>query len=59
MAKKEESAGRGNLLEMIDNLVYHINMERIWFNVLCLASIIIAPISLFFTIFMILHPSIL
>jgi len=59
MMKKGESAGRDNLIEMIDNLVYHINMERIWFNVLCLTSIIIAPISLFFTIFMILHPGIL
>jgi len=59
MTKKEESAERESLLEMIDNLVYHVNMERIWFNLLCVTSIIIAPISLFFTIFMILHPGIL
>jgi len=59
MAKKEESTGRESLLEMIDNLVYHVNMERIWLNVLCMTSIIIAPISLFFTIFMMLHPGIL
>jgi len=44
---------------MIDNLVYHVNMERMWLNVLCMTSIIIAPISLFFTIFMMLHPGIL
>jgi len=59
MAKKEESTGRESLLEIIDNLVYHVNMERIWLNVLCMTSIIIAPISLFFTIFMMLHPGIL
>jgi len=59
MAKKEESAGRESLLEAIDNLIYHVNMERMWFNLLCITSIIIAPISLFFTIFMMLHPSIL
>jgi len=59
MTKKEESAGRESLLEMIDNLVYHVNMDRMWFNLLCVTSIIIAPISLFFTIFMMLHPGIL
>jgi len=56
MAKKEESAGRESLLEAIDNLIYHVNMERMWFNLLCITSIIIAPISLFF---MMLHPGIL
>ncbi len=59
MAKKEELSGRDSLLEMLDSLVYHVNMERIWFNILCITSIFIAPISLFFTIFMMLHPGIL
>lgn len=59
MVKEEEAAGRESLLEVIDNLIYHVNMERMWFNLLCITSMIIAPMSLFFTIFMMLHPGIL
>jgi len=43
---KEESAGRESLLEIIDNIIYHVNIERAWFNLLCITSIIIAPTSL-------------
>lgn len=48
-----------SLLELIDNLIYHINSERVWFNALCLSSIIAAPISIFFTIFLLLHPGVI
>lgn len=48
-----------SLLELIDNLIYHINSERVWFNALCLSSIIAAPISIFFTVFLLLHPGII
>ena len=48
-----------SLLELIDNLIYHINSERVWFNALCLSSIIAAPISIFFTVFLLLHPGVI
>ena len=57
--KDESSSERIGLLEMIDNLIDHINTERIWFNVLCLSSIIVAPASLFFTLFILTHPRVL
>jgi hypothetical protein len=44
-----------SLLEMIDNLILHINEERTWFNILVATSILAAPISLLFTLYLLLH----
>ncbi|MEM4245911.1 MAG: hypothetical protein QW390_01290 [Candidatus Bathyarchaeia archaeon] len=63
-----ERSGRGSgrapndkasLLELIDNLIAHVNSERGWFNALTLSSVIAAPVSLFFTALILFHPRIL
>ncbi len=57
MNRREEGEGQreAGLLETIDTLVYHINEERTWFNILVATSILAAPITLFFTLFLLLH----
>ncbi len=57
MTQNEQEGGQeeGGLLEMIDALILHINAERTWFNILVLTSILAAPISLFFTLSLLLH----
>jgi hypothetical protein len=57
MSKEEkDERGEESLLEMIDALILHINEERTWFNILVATSIFAAPISLLFTVFLLLHP---
>ena len=53
--QKGNSQKEAGLLEMIDNLILHINEERTWFNVLIVTSILAAPISLLFTLYLLLH----
>lgn len=53
--QKGNSQKEAGLLEMIDNLILHINEERTWFNVLTATSILAAPISLLFTLYLLLH----
>ena len=53
--QKGNSQKEAGLLEMIDNLILHINEERTWFNVLIATSILAAPISLLFTLYLLLH----
>ena len=53
--QKGSSQKEAGLLEMIDNLILHINEERTWFNVLIATSILAAPISLLFTLYLLLH----
>ncbi|MBS7622568.1 hypothetical protein KEJ39_02680 [Candidatus Bathyarchaeota archaeon] len=57
MSRDRGGCGQGEdgLLEMIDNLILHINEERTWFTVLVATSIIAAPISLLFTLYLLLH----
>jgi hypothetical protein len=57
MSKPKESKenDRTNILELIDNLILHINSERLWFNLIVFSSVFIAPVSLFFTILLILR----
>ena len=57
MGRNEKDSARAeeSLLEMIDSLISHINMERTWFNILVTTSILAAPISLFFTLLLLLH----
>jgi len=52
---QERGQEEGGLLEMIDALILHINAERTWFNILVATSILAAPVSLFFTLFLLLH----
>ena len=56
MEQKEE---RVSLLQMVDDLIYHVNAERAWFQMLVITSLIIAPISLFLTFFFLTNPRIL
>lgn len=53
--QKGSSQKEAGLLEMIDNLILHINEERTWFNVLIATSVLAAPISLLFTLYLLLH----
>ena len=53
--REDSSRSETGLLEMIDNLILHINQERTWFNVLIATSILAAPISLLFTLYLLLH----
>ncbi|WP_455277517.1 hypothetical protein [[Eubacterium] cellulosolvens] len=57
MDKSEEGKenNRTNILELIDNLILHINSERLWFNLIVFSSVFIAPVSLLFTIFLVLR----
>lgn len=53
--QRSHSQSEAGLLEMIDSLILHINEERTWFNVLIATSILAAPISLLFTLYLLLH----
>ena len=57
MRQDEKAGGKreAGLLEMIDSLIIHMNEETTWFNVLIITSILVAPISLFFTLFLLFH----
>jgi hypothetical protein len=57
MTKSTESKdnNRTDLLELIDNLILHINSERLWFNLIVFSSVFIAPVSLLFTVFLVLR----
>ena len=57
MDKSEEGRenDRTNILELIDNLILHINSERLWFNLIIFSSVFIAPVSLLFTMFLVLR----
>jgi hypothetical protein len=48
-----------SLLRMIDDLIYRINSERVWFQIIVITSLAMAPISLFITLFFLLHPRLL
>jgi len=48
-----------SLLRMIDDLIYRINSERIWFQIIVITSLAMAPISLLITLFFLLHPRLL
>ncbi len=50
---------RIGLLEILDDLIYHVNSERTWFSILMISSLVVAPLSLFFTFFLLLHPKIM
>ena len=54
--EEKDERGEESLLEMIDALILHINEERTWFNILVATSIFAAPVSLLFTVFLLLHP---
>lgn len=54
-SKEGKENDRTNILELIDNLILHINSERLWFNLIVFSSVFIAPVSLFFTMFLILR----
>ncbi|MEM2226983.1 MAG: hypothetical protein QXW19_03275 [Candidatus Bathyarchaeia archaeon] len=48
-----------SLLKMIDDLIYRINSERIWFQIILIVSLAMAPVSLLITLFFLLHPKLL
>ncbi|MBS7626925.1 hypothetical protein KEJ51_07840 [Candidatus Bathyarchaeota archaeon] len=52
---EERRGGEPRLLDMIDALIMHINDERTWFNILIATSILAAPVSILFTLFLLLH----
>jgi len=52
---EDEGGGETRLLDMIDTLILHINEERTWFNILVATSILAAPVSILFTLFLLLH----
>jgi len=57
MSQSEERGDQkdSGLLEMIDALILHVNEERTWFNILIATSILTAPVSLLFTLYLLLH----
>lgn len=59
MARENVDRERLSLLELIDQLIYHINEERFWFNFICLSSIVASPVSIAVALYIILHPNIL
>jgi membrane protein implicated in regulation of membrane protease activity len=56
LGSDEEDA---SLLKMIDDLIYRLNSERIWFQIILIVSLVMAPISLLITLFFLLHPRLL
>jgi len=56
---KPENQRRLGLLEILDDLIYHVNAQRAWFSILMVSSLVIAPLSLFFAFFILLHPKIM
>jgi len=53
---EKHQEGTVGLLELVDDLIHHVNMERTWFNFLTMSTIIIVPITVFLSAFIILHP---
>lgn len=50
---------RESLLEMIDRLLVHLDSARVWLNIVSISSIVVAPISVIFTLIMLIHPGLL
>ena len=48
---------RLNILEILDQLIHHVQGERLWFSFVCLASLIVSPISIGVTVYVLLHPN--
>jgi len=55
----QPEAERESLLEMIDRLIEHLDSARVWLNVVSLSSVVVAPISILFTLIMFIHPGLL
>ncbi|MEM2904207.1 MAG: hypothetical protein QW057_03235 [Candidatus Bathyarchaeia archaeon] len=55
----QPEAERESLLEMIDRLIEHLDSARVWLNVVSLSSVVVAPISIIFTLIMFVHPGLL
>ncbi len=55
---REIDKERAGILEIIDDLIFHVNARKSWFKFLLIANLIPAPIIMFVTLSIALYPDI-